>query len=353
VNSGIWVWSGGQRQAVAFGNQLAPGAGGARFQYLSTLNTSPPTRMTANQSGLLAIETFLDSGQMGIWTHTDSQGLRLAALSGVTTFTGLSSSVRLATSYPMSLNAAGQIAMRCSLSGTGNTFTDTAVVVGTPNGSTGSSPTHNFRIVAREGDAVPGRNPAWRLAVTGSYDNLFSEAQINSVGTAVFSSEITDATGNNSFGSGVFRNRGPAFALETLAATGDVAVDRPVQLGAVLATALSDSGDVALLSTTTSSTAGAVFVYSQGSLRTIAVVGDQVQVAAGSFRTISELLGTDNGFPSPWPTFDSSGTLYYWAKFSDGSTAMLAATVPAPWSSLLLGVAGCCAFRRRRNRYLN
>ena len=85
-----------------------------------------------------------------------------------------------------------------------------------------------------------------------------------------------------------------------------------------------------------------------GVLRLIAAVGDQLQVAPGDVRTISEALlitgsGDDDGRRG---SFTDSGRLSYYAQFTDGTEGMFVsdiATVPEPTAVVLWGLGSAIA----------
>jgi hypothetical protein len=355
-DSGVWAWSGGQRTPIALYNQPAPGVSGGLFAGLTNPEgytvSPPPNPIVANRSGTVAIQTELQSFQQGIWTHSPSAGLRLAALQGQTTFTGLNAGITLARQSRPALNDTGLLALRCFL--TRNALvtedTDTAVVLGTPLTNPGSGPTHSFRVLSREGDSVPGRDPAWHIG-TFHYstvdNNLFSNPVLNSSGSVAFMAELRNAAGTSSFGYGIFRYRGAG--LETIVATGDLALDRSIHVNPFYSPVISDQDDVAFLGgqSNVPGTSG-LFVYSGGVLRTVALLGDRVQVGPGSFRTISSLVNQTSGFPSPDPQFDANRDLHFWAMFTDGSTAMLVTHIPCPSGIGALVLAGLGIHRGRR-----
>jgi hypothetical protein len=77
---------------------------------------------------------------------------------------------------------------------------------------------------------------------------------------------------------------------------------------------------------------------STGALQLIAREGDQLEVAPGDFRTISELDRTDHSANSNgWPSaFNNVGQVAFWARFTDGSQGVFVsnkvATVPGDFN---------------------
>jgi hypothetical protein len=77
---------------------------------------------------------------------------------------------------------------------------------------------------------------------------------------------------------------------------------------------------------------------STGVLRLIAREGDELEVAPGDFRTISELNRTDhNANSNGWPSaFNNLGQIAFWASFTDGSQGIFVsnkvATVPGDFN---------------------
>ena len=77
---------------------------------------------------------------------------------------------------------------------------------------------------------------------------------------------------------------------------------------------------------------------STGALQLIAREGDELEVAPGDFRTISELNRTDhNANSNGWPSaFNNLGQIAFWASFTDGSQGIFVsnkvATVPGDFN---------------------
>jgi hypothetical protein len=185
------------------------------------------------------------------------------------------------------VNSAGQFAFAGSVQGGAG---------GEPAGEAmfAGSLTTPLRLLAREGDAVPGL-AGYRFANAGSDDTVFGRPTINGLGQVAFGSILEDPTG---------------LEVDGLFAAGP-----------------------------------------SGTLRLVAYTGQQVLLAPGDLRTIAglplanyALAAGEGGLPL---NLNDAGRLVFQADFTDGSQGILVAVIPEPGAACVLSVLGAWALGRR------
>jgi hypothetical protein len=374
---GLWSEGSGSLAAVARSGDQAPGApSGVSFDFNGLVETP-----VLNNAGQTTFRSYLSGAgvtsenELGIWSEGYS-GLDLRARMG-NQAPGLPDGVKYGITGWTGLNDAGQIVFASFLSGSGVNSSNDKGVWSDVSGS--------LSLVTRKGSQTPGMsgvtfdnlfdtgsiNNAGQIAFAAGLSNqsaLFNHDSIwfyNSGDmTPVFVRgehppgapagvtydlfgfwpSLNEAgqilTGALLAGSGVDASNQLAVYLSDAAGhevlilrSGDQAPGAPP--GVVFyATpegffegALNDRGQVAIgqylagAGVDLSNDFGIWATDSTGALQLVAREGDQLEVAPGDFRTISELNRTDhNANSNGWPSaFNNRGQLAFWASFTDGS----------------------------------
>jgi hypothetical protein len=212
-----------------------------------------------------------------------------------------------------------------------------------------------MQLVARSGDAVPGR--------PGLTFDHFGQASINHGGQLALAAVALTATGV-SRDTILVGNRDAGLSL--VAAAGDHAPGTPdgvvfdffpgstvtVNTGPV---AFNASGDYAFFAglngpgVTNANNVG-IWAGEGASLRLVAREGDVLSVN-GVAHTIAGLnLNAGSGGEDGLPTgLDDLGQLAFVAHFTDGTDAVFLASVPEPGTAMMMALSGLGLLRRRRH----
>jgi hypothetical protein len=355
-DSAIWAGSFGQVQLLARGGDPAPGLIGEQFDDLSTpvVNSSGSVAFVAS----LLPQSSSATLTRGIWSGPP-QALRPVALEG-TAPPGVAGKV-LGNLYPPSLNDRGAVAFRADVSfpdGSGRqpgiwagaateirmvalegaaapgmpqgTLFANASMLGAPSheafqtpilgpdgrvtfagvtagpavdlddndGIWSGSSAESLRLLVRESDVAPGKQPGARFRGFNDdedYFPAFGNPSINNAGQIAFSATTRDAQGNR--GSGIW---------------------------------MTDSN---------------------GILQAVIQVGQPFQVAAGDVRLVSSFHFNDgrSSEEGMFSAFNDRGELVFAATFADGSEGVfIAADVPEPAGGLCGALLVIAAARRRR-----
>jgi hypothetical protein len=281
----------------------------------------------------------------GLWT-TRSGPLSLLLRNGdpAPGLPGATISINIGTSP--ALNNQGQVAFPTNLAGAGVVSTNDAALLFEDHGNT--------KLLVREGDAAPG-TPAGAI-----FSTFVSEICLNNAGQIAFRATLAGlgVTGQNSAGLWA----GSPEKLQLVARTGDPA---PGISGATFSTlslqrlfTLNDLGQLAFIAQlagpgiTTANDSSIWATDVSGALHLIAREGDAIDVAAGTSRTISELLLRE-GAVSESIALNNRGQVAFRARYSDGEGVFIsnAVAVPEP-TALLLVLAACplATLRHRRSR---
>jgi hypothetical protein len=150
---------------------------------------------------------------------------------------------------------------------------------------------------------------------------------LNNSGQIAFITELAGTGVNSTNDEGIWSGKLDALAL--VARRGDSApgTSSSVQFSDLDYPALNSAGQIAFRAGLTGSGVGSsndrgIWATDvTGMLQLIALAGDQLEVAPGDFRTLSDInfssaSGNSDGRPSG---FNNLGQLVYWARFTDGS----------------------------------
>jgi hypothetical protein len=359
-DTALWRIHDGGRTMIARGGDAVPGFPGMTWLRFRPDQDIALTKMaitpTASDRLVFAVELMFPSQSEwlpSLWSHKEGEGLRHIGLVSHATFENLDTRIKLGYFSKPSVTANDHMAFRALLWG-GNipgvlASHNNSAIVTTSLGGTG---TPSLRVIAREGDTVPG-HPTLQMAVftgSGADDNKFGDPQVNRHGHVAF---ITQ-TNNPSYvtgGRAVLYYDGES--VRTLSVSGDPVPGHPgIRIGLADHTTMSfnDFGDIAYIAS--SGLGLGLFVHiAGGELLPVALPGDVVPDAYGNLRTIESMfIGGTTQYPPIQPTWDASRNLYFRVFFTDQSFGLLSVQIPTPatWVLVLGGLlAGC---RRRRSK---
>ncbi len=237
-------------------------------------------------------------------------------------------------------NDDGHMAFRNTITGTGVDSTNNGVIFSSAAGS-------GFEPVAREGDQAPG------LAAGVTYGIFSSFPALNNANKIAFRASVSGPGIDTTNNSAIFTDAGGP-AISAIVQTGDQAAGLPV--GAVYTSfsqaVLSDGGQTAFWASLggtgidSTNNAGLFATNPLGELVLVAARGSMLNVSTDplidDFRTISNI--TSSQFD-----WNASGELVYTAFFTDGSSGVFVATVPAPGAACLILATGLVCSGRRRS----
>jgi hypothetical protein len=348
---GIWSEGSGALSLVARAGSPAPGTPvGVSFGSIETL------RPVLNQAGQIAFHATLagsgvnSTNNESIWSDRSGSLAPVArggdhapgTLDGVYfrafRFSGPSSNERLA------LNNHGHSAFHATLIGSGINATNDAGIWSEGAGT--------LALVARSGSQAAG-------TASGVNFNELSYPVLNDAGQTAFQASLAgsgvDATNSEGVWLTVSGN------LTLIARDGDHAPGTldGVNFGGAGAPSrfqpqLNDAGQVAFHASLTDGGSGIWATDRSGALQLVARTGDQLEVAPGDFRTISQLnglaaqlTGNSDGRPS---SFNNLGQIAFSASFTDSSSGVFVSNhvaIPEP-STLLLLLGSLAVLWRRR-----
>jgi hypothetical protein len=342
--NGLWVGPPGAVQPIALPGGPAPGTpAGVTF-----LSTAPQPLVLVNGpgravfSGTLAGSGVTTSNDSGIWAG-GAGAVQLVAREG-SQAAALPAGVLYGLISQSGFNDAGQVSLSGSVTGSGVTSAnDSAIWTGQPGA---------LQLLARKGDPAPG-GPA------GSTLNLsFTAAPLNRAGQAAFRAGLVGGGVTTANDTAIWT--GTPGSLQMVAREGDPAPGTPAgvtfgDLGTSL-TALNGSGQVAFRAllagpgVDTSNDRG-IFAGPPGALQLIAREGQTIDLGGGDLRTIADNglfaylnHGSEDG---QHQSFNDAGQLAFLAQFTDGSRAILVATIPEPLGLAFAAAAGLLLLRRR------
>jgi hypothetical protein len=343
TSGSIWSQGSGTLAMVASVGQPAPGAPGD-FRYFTPIDGS----LAFNDAGQTAFWAGLsDDGSVnGIWSDR-SGSLALVARTGIQAV-DLASGVNYSRlGYP-GLDNAGKTAFSATLAGSG--------VDSTNNSGIWSDASGSLELLARSGSQAPGMPSGVNFT---SFDTVLV---MNNAGQIAVRAGTTG-------GSGLWLLDSDIHTL--MARSGSQAPGTPTGVNFLSlsgnSTALNDAGQIAFSGTLTGSgvnstnNLGIWATDRSGELQLIVRKGDQLEVAPGDFRTISALPVSSLNVPSTGnsdgrrSTFNNSGQLVFFARFTDGTAGIFVSNrvaIPEP-GTLLLGATtllGLFALREAARR---
>jgi hypothetical protein len=221
-------------------------------------------------------------------------------------------------------NNAGQIMLAANLAGTGVTTSNDEGIWLTGGGSN--------HLVAREGSQAPGL-PAG-VVFSGGIDPTFLAIEHNNRSDAAFSARISGGA------SGVWT--GQPSNPNLIVRSNDQAPGFPsdIRFGTDFdQISLSDTGQVAFLTSVTGKNDAIFATDGAGNLGYIIGSGDLLHVGDNQFRTVGSLDLFE---------FNSNNQLAFVATFSDGTSGAFIATVPEPTTLCLLSIGMLLTLHRRR-----
>ncbi len=236
-----------------------------------------------------------------------------------------------------SLNDAGQIAFQSALAGSGVTFPNNNAIFSDAGGS-------GLTAIARAGSQAPG-------FVAGVNFVGLSPPDLNNSGGIVFRSSLTGPGITATNNTALFTDANGT-GLQPIVNGGDQAAGLAAGIAytSFSVPLLNDGGQIAFWAGlrgpgVDSSNDRAFFAANAfGELEIVARLGDMINVSSDpmidDFRM---LIDFDSGFD-----WNNNSELAFRATFSDGSQAILVATVPAPGAAGLMALAGFAGLRRRR-----
>jgi hypothetical protein len=330
---GLWSEASGSRQLVARLGSQAPGLpAGVNHGYTSVAGLNDAGRIVF--LSLLSGSGVNSSNDRSVLSDV-SGGLSLVAREG-SQAPGLPSGVKFDTLFDTgAINNAGQIAFVAGLSNQSSMYKQDSIWLYNAGSVT--------PLLVR-GEHPPGTPAGVTYELFGFSPALNEARQVLTgvllAGSGVDASNelavyLSDAAGNE----------------KLILRSGDQAPDVPPGVvfyatleSGLLEGMLNDRGQVAIgqylagAGVDSTNDFGIWATDSTGALQLIAREGDQLEVAPGDFRTISELDRTDhtansNGWPS---AFNNVGQVAFWARFTDGSQGVFVsnqvATVPGDFN---------------------
>jgi hypothetical protein len=256
----------------------------------------------------------------------------------------------------IALNDAGRVGFVSSLRNAAGTQTaSSALFTDTGSGT--------LRMIGRTGDAVPAVGNANGAEFVGTTWSSFSNVVLNGGDSMLFTTTLgnTGGTGNTN----VMMTMTPGGALSKVVRSADVAIPGGAPLGgdafftSFSNPSLNAAGQVAFSATLNGSgifggpggNNSAMFAWDPASgLCLLARTGDAFEVAPGDFRTVSSLGGlvSSGGQDGRVRSLSDSGMVAFALEFTDGSSGVFLAAVPAPGVGAAMGLLGLLASRRRR-----
>jgi hypothetical protein len=341
-SEGLWSGHPGSLTLLARTGSQAPGTpSGVMFRNLG--------RSHLNNRGHSAFRGFLsgpgvsDANRDGIWTDRTGS-VELVVRSG-TQAPGMPTGISLRSVVYDSLNTADQIAFSGRLVGPGvDDSNDQGIWV---------EDSGNFRLVVREGSAVPG-------GASGVVFGETSEVVLNDAGHVALVSGLTGSVVDSTNDGGLWREG--ASGLELVARRGSQApgVSAGLNFDVFSSPAFNNLGQVAFEATLSgngigsANDAGLWATDPAGVLRLIARAGDPLEVAPGDARIVSDLRLTASivsgaGVPTG---LNNKGQVAFAAMFTDGTSGVFVSNlvaVPEP-AELELAVVGFAWLLKQRRK---
>jgi hypothetical protein len=327
---GIWSEGGGSGLAlVARTGSQAPGtAVGVNFS-----GFGDPVLNGAGQTafhGTLTGTGVTSSNDRGIWSEGGGSGLALVARTG-SQAPGTADGVNFSSFGTPVFNGAGHTAFRGDLTGTGVTGLNDSGIWSEGGGS-------GLALVAREGSQAPG-------TADGVDFSHFGDPVLNGAGQAAFRGSLTGTGVTGSNDSGIW-SEGGGSGLALVAREGSQApgtatgvtfssFDTPVLNGAgqtAFSASLTGAG------VTSSYDFGIWATAPDGVLHLIAREGDRFDVDDDPLivdrRMIlfMSLITASGGEDGRHTSFNDTGQLAFWLRFTDGSEGIFVATIAAPFT---------------------
>jgi hypothetical protein len=314
------------------------------FAFISTLQGTVTTGTGAGSNSVALMSNR--SGSMEVLARV---GNVAPTASGTDLYRNLGSSA-------FGFNNAGRVAFVSSLRDAAGVQTSTASLFT----DTGSGV---MREVARNGAPLPAIAGAIGNEFAGvTWGTVAASPRMNGNGTLAISSSLTNVgTG----GSNIILTMSPTDQFTRIARTGDVAIVNGAPLGgdalfnSFSSLTINNIGQLAF-STLLSGPGiaggpggnnSAIFAYDpiQG-LCLIARTADSFQVAPGDFRTIASIGGIAQGGGQDGRnnSLNDNGQLAFQLQFTDGSSGIFVATIPAVGTIAPLAIAALGLTRRRR-----
>lgn len=253
-------------------------------------------------------------------------------------------------------NDAGNIAFVSSLRNAAGTQTVTSALFTDVGAGT-------LRMVGRNGDVVPSITGAIGNEFIGVTWGSFSSNVVSSNGTVAINASLAN-TGSPS-NTSLLTTMTADGVFHRIARSGDVAIVNGAPLGgdarftsfsSININAASQMAFSALLNGSgigggPGGNNSAIFGFDPAEgIFLLARTADLFEVAPGDFRTIASIggLGSSGGQDGRTSSLSSNGKIVFSLDFTDGSSGIFYATVPAPSSLGLLALAGIIGGRRRR-----
>jgi hypothetical protein len=343
-NTGIWSTVGGTLAVVAREGNAGPGPNvgtGVNFSSLGgpVLNSAGAVAF----GGTLTGTGVLAGNDGGIWSTVGGTLAVVAREGGGGPGPNVGAGVNFSSLGSPVINAAGEIAFRGDLTGTGVNSANDSGIWSTAGGT--------LTVVAREGSGAPGLN----LGLGGA---LFGPV-INAAGEVAFRSRI----GNSDYG--IWSNTGGTLAVVAL--SGNVGPGPNVGTGVNFSflddPSINAAGDVAFRGILTGTGVddtndGGLWSTAGGVLHVVVREGELFDVDPGpgmDLRTISHIdFGLDSdpsgGEDGRTLTFNDDGLLTFELEFTDDSSGIFTAMVPEPSGLAMLSASALALLRRVRRR---
>jgi hypothetical protein len=315
--TGIWKQVNGTLQPVIVSGDQAPGTdAGVTFTSFSTANTMSAAGQVAFRGLLTGTGVTPEANNSGIWAERGN-GLTLIARKGSATPIA---NTQFASIGELAVNRLGQTAFNAGLSGTGVTSTN--------NDAIWAEKDNVLALVARAAGQAPG------LAAGVKFETFSSELLFNADSDVAFTATLVGTGIGLTNDAGIWARKDNV--LDLVAAKGAAAPDGPQ--GAMFQAfdnfSLNSAGQVAFRGVltggqvTTESDKGIWAETLGGTLKLIAREGQAFEVAPGSTRTIATLQMasgvTEDGRGS---AFNDRGEVAFMATFTDGSSGVFVSDV--------------------------
>ncbi len=334
---GIWSEGSGALSLVARGGQPAPDtAPGVSFEELGlnvpTLNAGGETAFR----GLLSGPGITDENERGLWSGSDD-GLSLVAREGQAAPGTPAGTVFDRFGLP-TLSAAGRVALQADLRGPDVTSQNEQGVWSEGGGA--------LDLVARAGEPAPGAPPG--------VDYLsFDTPPINSSGQVAFRAFLGGPGVNNLSNEAIFGPDGSDVTLFFREGEPAPRVPAGVLLDSFDPPVLDDTGGILVTASLRGSGVDGrndlILYYADATSGPVAVVrtGRFIEVLPGDFRRLQFFdLSDARSQRQGRRSLNDRREIALFAAFTDGSSAILVATVPEP-STLVLCAAGLGLLARR------
>ncbi len=329
-NWGVWLNASGSLELVARAGDQAPGVPSGMIYGTNTAAAPIPVFATAlNDIGQMALWAnvsgigVVDNQSYGIWSG-HSENLTLVALTGNSAPGTLSGAKFEILSGPVAFNNLGQVVLGANLVGNG---VNSSNIEGLWSNRSG-----NLELVARRGSQAAGTPIGVNYVFsTPSYPVL------NDAGRIAFRSFLAGSGVNSTNELGIWSDGSGELTL--VARTGSEAPGTAdgVNFFDLHFPSLNSAGQTAFRANLIgdgvdfTNDRGIWATDKNGALQLVVRTGNQLEVAAGDIRTLSDLdfvtaTGNSDGRPS---AFNNLGQLVFWASFTDGSQGIFVSNTVA------------------------